>query len=275
MKKLLALFSALAIILPPSLYASEIEKNERSAFSNLGLGISAATTGAGISLAAPLHRTLTIRAGASFTPVSYTYLYDDFPIDILQDYITLPDDIKIPNPDPIEMKAKLKMNSGHLLLDWNPFRRGTSIFFVTVGFYVSGNHMIDITGDANVNKFCNELNEALSGYGVSVTPEQAAKLIQVELGDAIIRPDKNGHVEGYLQTNSFKPYVGIGLGRQIPYRRVGFKFELGALFLGSPKIVSDNLVMTGNDGEVSKFNDLISSIKVYPQMSFAVTFRLF
>lgn len=275
MKKLLALFSALAIILPPSLYAREIEKNERSAFSNLGLGISAATTGAGISLAAPLHRTLTIRAGASFTPVSYSYMYDDFPIDILLDYITLPDDIKIPNPDPIEMKAKLKMNSGHLLLDWNPFRRGTSIFFVTVGFYVSGNHMIDITGDANVNKFCTELNEALSGYGVSVTPEQAAKLIQVELGDAIIRPDKNGHVEGYLQANSFKPYVGIGLGRQIPYRRVGFKFELGALFLGSPKIVSDNLVMTGNDGEVSKFNELISSIKVYPQMSFAVTFRLF
>ncbi|MDE6569487.1 MAG: hypothetical protein K2K43_02550, partial [Alistipes sp.] len=69
------------------------------------------------------------------------------------------------------------------------------------------------------------------------------------------------------------PYVGLGFGRPIPRRRVGFRVELGALFHGRPKVVSDNL-LEENLNELNDVNKFLKNFNVYPQLNFQVTVRL-
>ncbi|MFG6342093.1 MAG: hypothetical protein K1V70_08085 [Alistipes sp.] len=87
----------------------------------------------------------------------------------------------------------------------------------------------------------------------------------------LTNPD--GSVSADLKVRSVKPYVGLGFGRPIPRRRVGFRFELGALFHGSPKIVSKNL-MEENFDELNDVNKFLRDFSIYPHLNFQVTVRL-
>lgn len=97
--------------------------------------------------------------------------------------------------------------------------------------------------------------------------------IPVEIGDVEAKMNQDGSVSADLKVRSVKPYVGIGFGRAIPRRRVGFRFELGALFHGKPEIVSNNISDT-NSEELSDVNKFLKDFKVYPQINFQVTVRL-
>lgn len=228
----------------------------RKAFGNLGVSANIATTGFGFSAATPLHRSVSLRAGFQTAPFGYGYTYDDFDrFDVGGTTVQIPD---------LDLKAKLKMSSGHLLVDWVPFRRGWSSFFLAAGFFVGSGKMLTVDGRFDM--------QALADAGI---PPQLVTDIPIEIGDATIRPDASGGVNAYLKVHSFKPYVGLGFGRAIPTRRVGFRFELGALFHGSPKIESPNYYSTSEDDELEGFNKLLRDFKVYPQLSFQVTVRLF
>ena len=69
----------------------------------------------------------------------------------------------------------------------------------------------------------------LKDCGVDITK------IPVEIGDVKVLTNPDGSVSADLKVRSVKPYVGLGFGRPIPRRRVGFRFELGALFMAVPK----------------------------------------
>ena len=58
-------------------------------------------------------------------------------------------------------------------------------------------------------------------------------------------------------------------------RRLGFRFEAGALFLGKSEIVSDNLINSSESKDMSEINEFLSDIAVLPQISFSLTYRLF
>ena len=228
----------------------------RKAFGNLGVSANIATTGFGFSAATPLHRSVSLRAGFQTAPFGYGYTYDDFDrFDVGGTTVQIPD---------LDLKAKLKLSSGHMLVDWVPFRRGWSSFFLSAGFFVGSGKMLTVDGRFDM--------QALADAGI---PPQLVTDIPIEIGDATIRPDASGGVNAYLKVHSFKPYVGLGFGRAIPTRRVGFRFELGALFHGSPKIESPNYYSTSEDDELEGFNKLLRDFKVYPQLSFQVTVRLF
>ena len=228
----------------------------RKAFSNVGVSANIATTGFGVSAATPLHRSVSLRAGFQTAPFGYSYTYDDFAqLNVGGTSVRVPD---------LDLKAKLKMSSGHLLVDWVPFRRGRSSFFLSAGFFVGSGKLITVDGQFDM--------QALADAGI---PVDMVKDIPIEIGDAVITPDASGAAHAYLKVHSFKPYVGLGFGRAIPTRRVGFRFELGALFYGSPKIDSPNYSSTSQDDELEGFNKLLRDFKVYPQLSFQVTVRLF
>ena len=226
------------------------------AFDNVGVSANIATTGFGVSVATPLHRAFSLRAGFQTAPFGYSYVYDDF--DMLEVGHT---SVRVPD---LDLKAKLKMSSGHLLVDWVPFRHGRSSFFISAGFFLGSGKLVTVDGRFDM--------QALADAGI---PADQVTDIPIEIGDAIIRPDAAGAVNAYLKVRSFKPYVGLGFGRAIPTRRVGFRFELGALFHGSPKIDSPNYHSTADDDELSDFNKLLDGFKIYPQLSFQVTVRLF
>ena len=178
----------------------------RKAFGNLGVSANIATTGFGFSAATPLHRSVSLRAGFQTAPFGYGYTYDDFDrFDVGGTTVQIPE---------LDLKAKLKMSSGHLLVDWVPFRRGWSSFFLSAGFFVGSGKLLMVDGRFDM--------QALADAGI---PPQLVTDIPIEIGDATIRPDASGGVNAYLKVHSFKPYVGLGFGRAIPTRRVGFRFR--------------------------------------------------
>jgi hypothetical protein len=99
--------------------------------------------------------------------------------------------------------------------------------------------------------------------------------IEVEVGDQTVCAGKDGSLAAALQVNGVRPYVGLGWGRAIPERRLGFRFEVGALMLGKSQIVSDNLVNSSNSQDMTKINEFLSDVAVLPQISFSLTYRMF
>ena len=101
-------------------------------------------------------------------------------------------------------------------------------------------------------------------------------MIGLALGDYFIEPTEQGNAEATLKVNGFRPYLGIGFGHSVPKNRIGFQFDLGVQFWGSPKVYVQDKQLTeqstnGEDGGVIK---TISKVSVYPCMSFRLTGRI-
>ena len=98
----------------------------------------------------------------------------------------------------------------------------------------------------------------------------------IVIGDYTIPVDKNGDVSGGLKVAGFRPYVGLGFGRAVPKNRIGFSFELGVQFHGTPKVYTDygSLGDAWEDTDDS-FTKIIDHLTVYPVMKFRLCGRLF
>jgi hypothetical protein len=98
--------------------------------------------------------------------------------------------------------------------------------------------------------------------------------------DIVISPNSDGSFYGELGMGSkIKPYVGIGLGRTIPHKRVGFKFELGVVSQGKFQLSSPNMNDAGNDwlnGLIDEMELPVSEqvLKLWPMLNFSLTYRI-
>ena len=217
-------------------------------FEHLSVSVNAGTLGVGVQVAAPVNQYLSLRTGLMMFKYTYDYDYDG-EIHINYEDYDYEYGVEIP------MKAKANMVNGLLMADVFPFRNRR--FHVTGGFYMGTSDII------------------------KVTAEYAGR--PIEIGDVIIDPDVNGRVAAHLETNGFKPYLGIGFGSSVTKRkRVGFKFELGAMFHGSPKIVVTEGQIIDKDGldldideQLSDFNKFLKDFNVYPVLNFQLNFRAF
>lgn len=121
-------------------------------------------------------------------------------------------DVETDDGDDVSAKIntlKVNLSNAKMLVDYYPFRNG--IFSLTGGLYI-GQSKITMKGHAD-QKF--------------------------NLDDIVIQPDANGYFDASLVLgNSVKPYFGIGLGRTLAKKRIGFRFELGAIYQGHYKIKS-------------------------------------
>lgn len=64
--------------------------------------------------------------------------------------------------------------------------------------------------------------------------------VGIEIGNYRIPVDQNGNISGGLKVSSFRPYLGLGFGRAIPKKRIGFMFEMGVQFHNTPKVYTNN-----------------------------------
>ena len=125
---------------------------------------------------------------------------------------------------------------------------------------------------ADVNAFNKAIDENNEKFGTSY------ENIGIKLGDYLLTPDANGNVKATLNAKKFKPYVGLGFGRAIPNKRVNFKFDLGAMFWGTPDVVDHNGVSLSKqdwDGKDGGAFRIISKVKVYPVLNFRIAGRIF
>lgn len=103
---------------------------------------------------------------------------------------------------------------------------------------------------------------------------QTADQAGVVIGDYTIPVDKDGNVSGGLKVKGVRPYLGIGFGRPVPKKRVGFMFELGAQF-GKMKVYADNgdlgQALESADDDIS---DILDKLTIYPVMRFRLCGRI-
>lgn len=256
MKRFLTLCLLLAVVSSASAQEGKKEMPSRKAFSNVGLSVGASTSGIGVNLATPLTRSFTLRAGYNFSPFSYDYTYDEFdPVTVQGSSVPVP---------AIDLTADLNFNAGQVMIDWVPFKKGRGTFFITAGLVFGSDQVIKVNGQFDPND---------PDYRKI---QQAGLLneIEIEVGDQLVRPNADGSMDAALKVKGMHPYVGIGWGRAIPKHRLGFRFEVGAQLLGTPEIVSGNLVQ-GDVDELSDFNKILKDLNFYPNISFQLTYRLF
>ena len=282
MKKLY-LFLAFALSAMTGVQAQE----DKAILNHLAVGVGAGTTGITIDASTTITPYVGVRAGVNIFPTIKVNTDLDLEIDgtTRQYFSQLAAlngfDGKL--PESIKVQGKPSMTTGHVLFDLYPSK--TASFHLTVGAYFGGSEIIEVYNKeagalANVAKY-NELlgnGRLLIPAGVSRDEFEPAG---VALGDYFLSPKSDGSVNATLEVAGFRPYIGIGSGRAVPKKRIGFQFDAGVQFWGTPKVYVDGAngkeQLTENDveGDDGGAIKLLSKITVYPRISFRIVGRIF
>lgn len=284
MKRLWTICMAALMMLTISLSASaqNSKKVEKfGIFNHLSVGASAGLDGIGIDVASCLTDYVQVRAGASFFPkITYN---QEFSPNVIPAFKSTVKDLKdnygyTVVEEPLDIQAKLGFNTGKILFDIFPFPKKTS-FHVTVGLYMGSSDIVTIR---NVDEHAFD-NYRHPNYGPD--PNLYNKpLYGIRLGNYNLRPNDEGILEAGLNVNAVRPYLGLGFGRAVPKKRIGFMFELGVQFWGSPRLYFDGgegrHYVTKEDFTDNGSNDgglikTLNEITVYPMMTFRLTGRIF
>ncbi|WP_102408443.1 hypothetical protein [Parabacteroides bouchesdurhonensis] len=229
---------------------SALAQKELGLFNSVAVGVSASTAGIGVDVATPVTPHFALRGGVSFMPKIKINTDVDVEIEEAAEAGINPNTT-------LDLEGSIGRASGELLVNYYPFNKGT--FFVTAGAYFGGSKLVKIKGHSD------ELAEYISQAGSA----------GIVIGDYTIPVDKNGDVSGGLKVAGFRPYVGLGFGRAVPKNRIGFSFELGVQFHGTPKVYTDygSLGDAWEDADDS-FTKIIDHLTVYPVMKFRLCGRL-
>jgi len=143
-------------------------------------------------------------------------------------------------------QGKLNFTNANLLFDYYPMAGG--LFHITAGAFIGSNKIV------------------IEGNGFD----------PFSLNDYVIIPDANGYFKGNVTFGgTFKPYLGIGIGRTIPNKRVGFKFEMGVVYQGKTKVDSDYLNMSMKPDDVDDVVDIpLLESKIWPSATLSLVFLL-
>lgn len=223
-------------------------------FDHVGGGVSLGLDGIGFDVAAPITDYFAVRMGMSFLP-KITYGFD-MDVDSNSSSFTT---------KKVKGEGKLNKVDFKLLFDAYPFK--SSSFHVTLGAFIGSSKVVSVY---NTEPFLDPSEWGTAG---------------IKIGDYRISSDDTGNVEASIKVNSFKPYLGVGFGRAVPKGRIGFSFDLGVQFWGTPGVYAGVKDDFGNfhekklekgdvkNDDTDKFFDIMSKIVVYPVLSFRLSGR--
>lgn len=269
-------------------------------FNHLGISVEAGVHGAGVNLAAPiLDKHLYLTLGYNFPAVNYDMDVDVSAGEFNKSVQTLNGRIDQYNTTfntnlqkaapfnqdiTVTASADIKMfNNFKALLQYYPSKNHT--FHFTAGVMIGQEDFLNLSGDIDKASWTNYNNIVAAARNLNnqLPIDQQVTIddkLRFKIDEQVMEIDNNGHVEADVTYSKIKPYFGIGFGKAIPEnKRVGFQFELGAWYHGSPKIESDwenssidpETVSEGIDG----VGDILSKIQVMPTITFRITGRLF
>lgn len=274
MRKFLVIIAALLAA------GTGVSAQDNNLFDHLGVSVGVGSTGITLDLSTHVTDYVGIRAGVDIMP-KFKYATD---IDIddsnryqlaydtwrqwymLNNPTSTPPELRV--PDEVDVEGKLNNTTGHLLVDVFPFGSKLALHF-TVGAYMGPKDVV------NVYTPNDEQLADIAKYNAWQTDPNL--IIGAQLGDYFLQPDANGHIDANVRVKGFRPYVGLGWGRSVPKKRVGFSFDAGVQFWGKPEIYLQDEKMTesnfnGEDGGVVK---TLTKIQIYPCVTFRLTGRIF
>lgn len=245
------------IMLFASIFTANAQEEDKNLFNHLSVGITAGTPGIGVDVAMPIGHYVQARAGfATFPKIGVST-----DLDISS--------VGVPGysfPESVGIEAKTGFTNGKVLVDVYPFR--SSSFHVTAGAYF---------GSSTIVKAYNRENGILKDLADYNAMAPESEQIGYELGDYLLKPDAEGNINAKIETAAFKPYVGLGFGRAVPNKRIGFMFELGCMFWNSPELYcnQDKLTAENVGGDEGGIIKTMSKITVYPVLNFRLCGKIF
>lgn len=234
-----------------------IAQEETPAFKSLTVATGLTTLGFNFEVATPISTHFLLKAGFNtykYNTQAHRFNLDD-PYGALQEAFG--------QRVAYDMKAKLHNVHANLVVDYYPFIGG--VLYVSGGIYLG--------------------KTKLSTHGTIVNRDGSPAQLQPPYfwPELDFNGQKLDITNGRLDTeltlgNTVKPYIGLGLGRAVPKRRLGIKVEVGLLYAGEYSLTQNGK----NLGPVEKrANNLeeadtyIRWFKYYPMAKFQLQYRLF
>ena len=205
---------------------------EGNVFQHFSLSGGLGSTGLTIDMGTMITDHFGFRAGVDLLGI-YFHGYEDYDDLNKKLYLHDPDLEPLPGQD---ADTHFTNSSGHLLLDYYPFKPSKSGFHVTVGAYLAWHRQVESLENADnwAWRKIADFNARRGDYAD----------VPAEMGPAtigyygyLIPTSAEGSFSAYMLTNRFRPYVGIGFGRAVPgARRLNVQLDLGVQFWGRPRL---------------------------------------
>ena len=251
------------------------QETEMGIFNHLAAGASVGTTGLSFNMATPVSKYLAVNASIDWMPdfhrtdnIQY-YLYQD-----LTEYGLGKWDS---GTRELTMKGGTGRVQGAVVFNVYPFANAD--FYVAAGAYFGGNKVLDMNGFSD--KLVDDINDIKHLYGrVADYYQTIGKETPQIPADYAEMMQSKGYVNAYIETNAFRPYLGIGYGRVVPTSRLAFNCELGIQFSGKYKLASDNcsdavLSILGIEHKYADTLDDLNKLKCYPVLKLRLAGRIF
>lgn len=247
---------------------------EDGLFNHLSIGLSTGLSGAGIDVAMPVHKIVTVRAGLSgwdLGDIKFKAINTSTEITQMQ----MVEDGAIRQSqrvDKVELAAKPNFWNVYLLGEVHPFKNVP--FYFSAGLLAGSKELIHFrnTNDGAL-MFLHEANQSVEAYNRLFRTNYPP--IGVKFGDYIFTADEHGNIDVRMKTNAVKPYLGIGFGQHLAKsRRVSLALDAGLLFWGTPKFMLNNETEIKASGKNSGITGAVSWLKAWPNLEMRIAYKI-
>jgi hypothetical protein len=244
-------------------------------FNHLSVGLNTGLTGAGIDVAMPVHKIVTVRAGISgwnIGDIKFKAINTASEITSMQ--MVEEDAIRRAQMvDKVELQVNPNFWNFYLLGEVHPFKNQP--FYFSAGLFVGSQNFVHFR---NTNEgalgFLYDANQKVEDYNRLYRTNYPP--IGLKFGDYIFTADENGNIDVRMKTNAVKPYIGVGFGQHLAKtHRVSLAVDAGLLFWGTPKFVLNNGTEIDSSGRNSGITGALKWLKAWPNIQVRVAYKIF
>lgn len=147
------------------------------------------------------------------------------------------------NGEDLLSDAKLDFNNIDVKLSYHPFSNAFKIIG-GIGYFTSSNINIYTTFKDNIT-----------------------------VGEVEFNAQDSGNLDIDFNWSEITPYIGLGFGRAVPNKRLGFAFDIGTYISGSPEISLDATgIIEQTQDQEALLNESFESFKFIPYASFRLSY---
>lgn len=244
-------------------------------FNHLSIGLNTGLTGAGIDVAMPVHKIVTVRAGISGWNIGdIKFKAINTASEIISMQMVEEDAIRRAQMvDKVELAVNPNFWNLYLLGEVHPFKNQP--FYFSAGLFVGSQNFVHFR---NTNEgalgFLYDANQKVEDYNRLYRTNYPP--IGLKFGDYIFTADENGNIDVRMKTNAVKPYIGVGFGQHLAKtHRVSLAVDAGLLFWGTPKFVLNNGTEIDSSGRNSGITGALKWLKAWPNIQVRVAYKIF
>ncbi|MCL7752894.1 hypothetical protein [Polaribacter sp. Z022] len=125
--------------------------------------------------------------------------------------------------------------------------------------------------------FKNSAFKLTAGFGILSKLNTNAVITYTEdvsVGNVIISKADVGEIDANISWSGVAPYLGLGFGRAIPKRRLGFGLEIGTYFASSPTVdLTASKLLAPTATQEDNLQESLESFKFIPRIQFRLAYK--